>query len=90
LGTVEGAAVRQPGGYYVVDQVEFDGVVGVVKFDVVFEQLIELLLRFGGEDQRLDGEAVTQGVHRGPFETFRGFRPGCESSVPARLLTYST
>ena len=43
-----------------MDQVEFDSVVGGVKFDIVFEQLIELLLGFGGKDQRLGGEAVTQ------------------------------
>ena len=37
--------------------------------------------------QRLGGEAVTQGVHRGPFDPFQALRPGCEGTVPARLLS---
>ncbi|MEP6533711.1 MAG: hypothetical protein ABJF23_00215 [Bryobacteraceae bacterium] len=80
---IAGALHTPAGGYHVMHQVALDGVSGIVEFDVVLKQFVELLAGFGGEDDGFGCEAMTDGVHRGFLYSFRGFLSGCEGSVAA-------
>ena len=65
------AAQTPAGDGHGVDQLELDGVGGVVAVDVGIEETLEVFLRFAGHDGETGGEPVAQGV-----EGRRGFTGG--------------
>jgi hypothetical protein len=55
-----------------VDQVLFDGAGGLIEGQVVFEEGVEVVLGFAGEDVECGCEAVFQGVLGGSGLAFGG------------------